>query len=389
MVVEACGHGLARHVVDLTAGLLERGWRVGLVYSTTRPTDGTLETMLLRLRHDPNFRAFSCAMSLWPSLSDIGIVREILRAISMVQAGVVHCHSTKAGFVGRIAAKIAGVPSLYTPHGLLCVDPGLAAPLRVTSGYYEAIFGRLSSRFIALSEEEKACALRLGVPLKRICLVPNGIPLPPPPTAEFRTRMRERFGLEPGTIGVGFVGRLVTQKAIDNLLHAWKVLLDRGRTPRAKLLMVGDGPLRSGLEALSRSLGLAGTVIWAGQQPGPESMAAFDLFVLASDCEAMGYVLLEAMAIGLPIVTTDTGGGRMIVGDGLYARVVPRREPEKLALALEEIAGSAELRDTMGAASRGRVSDFTADRMIDSLTGIYKSLLRTGAPDQPLAGAIG
>ena len=63
LVVESCGHGLARHVVELTDGLLERGWKVGLVYSTTRPTDDTLAVMLRRLRDVPNFRAFECALA--------------------------------------------------------------------------------------------------------------------------------------------------------------------------------------------------------------------------------------------------------------------------------------------------------------------------------------
>jgi glycosyltransferase involved in cell wall biosynthesis len=372
MVCEACGKGVARHIQDLSVGLLQRNWNVALVYSPTL-MDGMFADGLKRLGSHRRFRAIPCPMTHAPSYGDIHVMKEIALAISQFGADVVHCHCTKAGLVGRISAAWLGVPCVYTPHAMLCMSPHLPSAIRSVVGWFEAVFGRWLSHMIAVSEEEKAYALHIGVPAGRVRAVPNGVITSTLPTARERTECRMRLGLADDDVCAGFVGRISRQKAVDNLLHSCRLLRSHG-VERFKIVIVGDGPLRPEMEALSRKLDVDDMLIWAGEQPGAAIMPAFDMFVLSSDYEGMPYVLLEAMAAGLPIVATDVGGVRALVADGENGRIVPRREPSRLAHALDELRQFPELRSRMGASSRSRVAEFSVERMVDGVVDLYNSL---------------
>ncbi|PWH17086.1 MAG: glycosyl transferase family 1 [Ardenticatenia bacterium] len=185
--------------------------------------------------------------------------------------------------------------------------------------------------------------------------------------------------LESGMLRLLFVGRLRYYKGLDVLLRALVQL------PDAQLTIVGDGPMRAPWETLARSLRLDERVHFAGDVPDAELPGWYrraDVFVLPANAraEAFGTVLLEAMASGLPCVTTEVGTGTSwIVQHGVTGLVVPPNDVAALSAALEQLRDSA-LRDAMGRAGRARVEqNFTLARMLQGVEAVYQDALKEAA----------
>ena len=173
-----------------------------------------------------------------------------------------------------------------------------------------------------------------------------------------------------------FVGKLRYYKGLEVLLQAMT------RLPRTTLAVVGDGPMRKNWEALAAELGVAGRVTFRGEAPDAGLPALYrdaDLFVLPSTsrAEAFGTVLLEAMACGLPCVTTEVGGGSSwVVQDGVTGRVVPPGDAVALADAIAELAFDAGILSRLGLAGRARVEEsFTREAMVRGVMAVYREAL--------------
>lgn len=213
----------------------------------------------------------------------------------------------------------------------------------------------------------------------RMTLIPNGVALPSVPErpAEQRTELDPRGA---GPL-VGMVGRLSWKKGYEVALDAAKIL--QAEVPGIRFDIVGDGELRGDLEARARDMGLASTVRFLGQRRDvPELMRGFDCFALSSVIEGMPNALLEAMALGRPVVTTAAGGSREVVLDGESGLVVPPRDAAALAGAIRRVVQQPELAARLAAAGQKRVREhFSLDAMIESLDQLYRSeLTRAGFP---------
>ena len=176
-LVESAAAGVGRHVVDLTAGLLARGHQVHLLYSELR-SDQTFASDLRRLKKHSSFHALQVSMRQWPSRSDIHAIR-VLREYMRTHGpfDLVHCHSTKAGLIGRVG--LVGHPGkrLYTPHMFFTMRTTGALPIRWAVAMLEASLSRLCHGVIAVSREERSHAVELGIAPAKICVIPNGVPL--------------------------------------------------------------------------------------------------------------------------------------------------------------------------------------------------------------------
>lgn len=148
-----------------------------------------------------------------------------------------------------------------------------------------------------------------------------------------------------------------------------------GRFPQARLAVVGTGPLEAMAREEAARLGIADRVDWLGLQDGPSVMALFDVFLLPSRYEGLPYVLIEAMAKGLPLVTTRIGGAGTLVEEGVNGHTAPHSRPDLLAEALAKVLGDAALRADMGRASLRKSAYFTADRMVADNIRVYGSLI--------------
>lgn len=195
-------------------------------------------------------------------------------------------------------------------------------------------------------------------------------------SAEQRESTRVAWGIPAGAVVIGCVARLVPVKDHATLIHALVQL--RQTTPRAHLVLIGDGESRPVLEALAMTTGVRDHVTFAGELRGGENHhRAFDISVLCSHSEGFPNSLVEAMAAGVPIVATRVGGIVDAVADGENGLLVPVGDRAELADALRRLATDATLRAMMGDTGRSRArARYTATEAVRSLEGMYDTLLR-------------
>ncbi len=193
----------------------------------------------------------------------------------------------------------------------------------------------------------------------RIVSIPNGVPVPPTPW-----QRRPDWRAEPRA---AFVGRLAPEKGLDTLIDAWPAV--RTAHPAARLILIGEGPERPALEARARSLGLAVGPNQAVEMPGAAADATaalrdVDLFVLPSREEGMSIALLEAMALGIPLVASSIPGNRRIVGDFKHGRLAPPDDPQELARVINEQWAGFDRAFHMSRAARSRVEQEFSIRIV-------------------------
>ncbi len=363
MVVESCGGGVGRHVFDLTEGLIERHWEVHLVYSPGRAEP----SFRRRLESITGLVHAACPMRRCPHPSDVTALRFLRRYLrDRGPFAIVHGHSSKAGALARLAAVGVGAGVVYTPHALVTMDPGLPRAKRLVYRAAERAMAPLADRIIAVSPAERRHALSLGLGADRVIAIPNGLTRSEAPP---RPVVRRWLGLGDDEPVIGFVGRLVPQKAPDVLLRA--LALAAEAVPGCRLAMVGSGPLEDHLRDLAGRLGVADRMLWLGDREGRPLLAAFDVFALPSRYEGLPYVALEALAAGLPIVATAESGVGLVVRDGRNGRIVPRDRPDRLAAALIEYLADDDLRRRAGDFALRRAMRFTAVRMVDRTLAAY------------------
>lgn len=366
LALEPSGGGSGRHVLDLAARLAKRGHQVHAIYSPTRA-----EARFTQALTGLGIPVAAIPMRRAPHPSDVGASMALRRYIKANGPfDVLHGHSSKAGALIRLAAL--GLPGarIYTPHCFRTMDPTLGAAGHLIFGGAERLLAPLSHAIICVAQEELAHARAvLHLKASRLHLVINGVD---PPDFSRRAVLRAQFGFAPDAVVVGFLGRYVAQKAPERLLEALALCAKAGRPP-FHLAMAGEGPQEAALKAQAAAMGLSAHITWLPGSVGPDAMLAFDLFAMPSAYEAMPYVLLEAAAAGLPIVATRVGGTGATIGEGENGFVVDNWDAGAFAAALARIAGDADLRARMSAASRARAKGFTIDAMTDHTEAVYAS----------------
>jgi len=374
-LIESASAGAGRHVTELTAGLIARGHQVELLYSDLR-SDQTFTDDLRGLEKHSGFRAFRVSMRRLPGNGDVHAIRTLRRyASNDGPFDLVHCHSTKAGLIGRVSLAGHPVKCLYTPHMFFTMQPGPAALTKWAVARLEQGLSRLCDRIIVVSREEYAHALELGIPSQKLSLIPNGVSLDQPRLSESdRDAIRRKWELRDTEVCIGFVGRLASQKSPQTLLQSFAALLQRTAVP-ARLVMIGDGPLESSLRRLATELNLDGHIAWLGACDARPLMGAFDMLALTSDSEGHPLVVLEAMAHGLPIVATAVGGISETVRHGVNGFIAPVRGVPEIATAMEALVNDPELRGRMGEASRTLSRNFSVERMVEQTVALYEYVI--------------
>lgn len=265
------------------------------------------------------------------------LVRDLRRAIAGSQADVVHAHGYKA--VVYAAAACGGRPLFVTHHGVGGVDAKSAAYVAVAVAAY-----RRATRVFAVSESTRAHLLRRGVPPRRVVTLHNfvGLELPavvPDPD-------------EDGTIRAAFLGRLSPEKGADVLLKALAWTSHRA----LRLSVFGDGPERERLELLAAELSLDDRVRFEGFRDDVVArILASHVVVLPSRSEGLPMTMLEAMALGRPVLATRVGGVPEVFDASLGGELVPPDDPAALAAALDSFAGGAGARVALAMAGVERV----------------------------------
>ena len=306
---------------------------------------------------------------------DFVAVWKLWRTIRRGRYDVVHTHSSKAGIVGRIAARLAGVPVIvHTAHGwgFNRHQPWYAYWLYV---WLERLCARFTSAIVVVGTSNRDEGLALGIGrADQYRLIRSGIEVATyRDTSISREEARQRLGLPLDAFVVGSVGRFCEQKAPLDLLAAFEAVARQH--PRARLVFVGDGPQAAELQAAIAWAHLGDRVHLAGlRRDVPELLRAFDVFALASRWEGLPRVFPQALAAGLPIVATRVAGAPDAVVPGETGWLVEVGDIEGLATRLRELAEDPAQARRMGQAGLARVEEFSARRMVDQLADLYQEL---------------
>ncbi len=313
--------------------------------------------------------------------------REIRTLLEVGGFDVVHTHSSKAGALGRLAARAAGVPAVvHTFHGFPFHE--FQSPLR-RAAYIaaERRLGRITDRFIAVgvSVAAEAVRLRLAAP-ERIRVIPVSIEdRSVARTAESRARARSLLGIPEHASLLGTVGRLDSQKAPQHLVEAMAILDRRG----VHAVWIGDGPLRSEIETLIRRRGLEGRVHLVGERSDvADLLPGLDVFVMTSLYEGLPCAIVEAMRCGLPVVASAVNGVPELVVPGQTGFLVPPARPVAVAAAVAHLLDHPAERQRMAEQARLAVSGrFVAADSGLALGALYEEALGYPAPALQMIGA--
>ena len=309
-------------------------------------------------------------------LRDLASVGQLWRRFRQARPGIVHTHTSKAGFVGRLAARLAGVPVIiHQPHGHIFYGYWGA---RKTALFVmlERVAARWTDTIVTLTPTEVEEHLARGIGRRaQFAVVPSGVPTAAlRDAAPARESARARLGLGSDAFVIAGVGRLVPIKGFDLLVTALAELA-RG-VPDAHVLLIGDGEERVALESHAAALGVADRLhITGATTEVMDALAAADVLAAPSRNEGMGRVLVEAMVLGLPVVGTAVGGiPDVIVKE--CGRLVPPDDAPALAAALTELGIDHPLRAKLGAAARPRAEAFSTGVAAAAMRAIYDRLAR-------------
>jgi glycosyltransferase involved in cell wall biosynthesis len=326
-----------------------------------------------------------------PSLvRDISPVKDLKALLNMIdilrrtRVDIVHTHTSKAGVLGRFAAAISGIRAVvHSPHGHIFGKdaniPGVTGrPLRKAFFYFlERAAAPQARKIVTLTARNRNDHIALGLASpSKLSVLHNAVDVDCFEAAKpKRDAMRAELGYEPDDCVIGIIGRLTSEKGHKSLLEAFCTVSKK--MPKVRLLVVGGGPLRGELERAARELELDDCVRFLGvREDVPELMSASDIVALASTYEGLGIVLLEAMALGKPVVATRVGGVPEIVVGGETGLLVGPNDPQAMADAIERLARDENMCARMGNAGKKRVQEsFTMPIMLKRLEKLYEDVL--------------
>lgn len=307
----------------------------------------------------------------------IGTVVRLRRLLERSGAEIVHTHRYKDTVLGSIAARLAGVRHVVrTVHGLNEAMGGWTRSKLAAYDVLDRTALRLSGDGVVAVSRRIADSLgALGYGFPPVTHIPNGIDLGRLSVTRGREAVRQEMGIGGDDFLVGTAGRLSPVKGHVHLLRAARSILRQQR--RARFVIAGDGPLRDELAAEARRLGIERECLLVGPRADVlDLVAALDVFVLPSLDEGVPMALLEAMALGRPVVAAAVGGVPEVVTDRASGRLVPPADADALAEACLELARDEFLARRLGAQARRVVEDrFSHERSGEALMGLYRRVV--------------
>jgi glycosyltransferase involved in cell wall biosynthesis len=308
---------------------------------------------------------------------DLATLWQLVRLMRRFRPDVVHTHTAKAGFVGRLAAWIARVPvRVHTFHG------------HVFHGYFrrwktrlflwlEWLSARISSRVITISPalaDELVETYRI-CPAEKMVVLPLGLDLEPltrPKAPETAHDFRTAHHIPLNRRLVGIIGRLVPIKNVSLFLQAASQIV--AERDDVQFVVIGDGDRRPQLEAEAQSLGIAEQVTFTGWvQDVQLPLSALDVLALTSNNEGTPVSIIEAMAAGVPVVATAVGGVPDVLGGGEYGQLVPTGDARALATGIQKaLAGEHPPQDR---AREAALSQYGINGLASALEALYYELL--------------
>jgi glycosyltransferase involved in cell wall biosynthesis len=374
--------GPSIQAVRLTTALEAHGFTTALLHGRLGAGEGDM-SYLIPPGADTRYIATLCR-PLSP-FDDVRTLLRLYREFRALRPAIVHTHMAKAGMLGRVAAAAYNLTRgaeprakvIHTYHGHVLDGYFGRAATALFIGI-ERMLARISDRIIAISPAirgELLTTYRIGR-ADQYEVVPLGFDLAPFAAVDDRARQEARraLGIPAEALVISTVGRLTAIKQHRLFLDTVKRVVDA--EPRAIALIAGDGELRGDLEAHAAALGISDRVRMLGWRRDLATIyAATDVFLLTSRNEGTPVALIEAMASGVPGVSTDVGGVGDVMG-GDTGRMAPFGDAAGLASAIVELLSDPALRAQLGARARARVLEhYDLGRLVGDIAALYRTLL--------------
>ena len=369
--------GAQKHVIDLASELSKTGEFECAVAS--EPNENFAKIL------KENGVEFSPIKRLQRSinpLSDLFALFEIYNLIKSQKPDIVHLHSSKAGVLGVLAGRMAGVKKIvFTAHGWVFNEqlPWFKKRLYILISRFTALF---QDSIICVSEYDKTAALKYKIaPEKKLFVIPNGINVEKLKFLEKEQAKKQiqeigNWKLEIGNFIVGSIANLYKNKAIDVLIEAAREIKNKKENIKNEFLflVIGEGKERENLELRIKNYELSDHFFLIGAVPEAwKYLKAFDIFVLPSLKEGFPYAILEAMAAGLPIVASKVGGIPEMIAGGENGLLIKPGDAKELAAAILRLSQDEEMAKKLGNEAERTVKEkFGLQEMVKKTTEVYK-----------------
>lgn len=309
---------------------------------------------------------------------DLAGLWKLYRHLRTHRYTLVHTHTTKAGFIGRLAAWMAGVPIvLHTAHGFAFHESSSKWKI-----FFYTAMERIASigcrHVITVSHFHERWGRELGIAAKhKLLAIPNGIPEPPQISPASVHETRKTWGADANCFVILTPGRLAPEKGLEDLIEAIG-LLDSDTRQKIRVVIAGDGVLRHSLEGQVARNGLSEYVRFLGfRQDIPKLIEASDLVVLPTWREGLSIALLEAMAQGRTILTTTIGSNKEATENGRAALLVAPMKPAELASAIQRAVDDPQLCAHLGRCAREIFEQrYTQEQMLSAYHQLYVNLFK-------------
>ncbi|WP_397546073.1 glycosyltransferase family 4 protein [Rhodothermus marinus] len=353
--------GAQMHVLDLARGYQARGCQVTILAGSQGSFSELVQAAGISFMQVPFLQR---AIHPW---KDVRCLLALRRLLQTLKPDLVATHSSKAGWLGRLAAHSLRIPVVFTAHGWAFTE-GIPYPQRWLFRIAERLAAPFADKIITVSEYDLKLALRYRIaPPERLITVYYGIP-------DIPLHLRAHPGADSnGIVRLIMVARFSPQKDQALVLRALAGLRDLPW----ELELVGDGPLRPACEQLARQLQLSKRVHFLGERKDvAERLARAHIFVLASNYEGLPITILEAMRAGLPVVAANVSGVSEGVEHGKTGLLFARGNVEELRSCLRTLILSPELRQNMGCMGRMKYEmQFTLDNMLENTWNVYSEVI--------------
>lgn len=355
-------------------GLARRGHRVTLAVGPDAGPEGTL--MAEARSGGYEIRVIASLHRAIRPLADLAAYRDLRRFLAELKPEVVHTHSSKAGILGRYAARDAGVPTIiHTIHGM-SFNRTQSAFTRRLYRVLERKCARFTDSLVGVADAMVRQSVEADIaPPERFVTVYSGMRTEWYDPAGYDGKaVRREWGFSDDHIVLGAVARLFRNKGYEQLIPA--MALAAGRIPALRFVWVGDGSQRAGYEQQLQSLGIRSRVHLTGLVPPQEvarMLAGMDALVHASQWEGLPRVAVQSLLVGKPVISFDIDGAPEVVIHGSTGLLVPLNDISGLAEAMVAMAGDADRRLRMGETGRALCLErFDCRRMVDELESLYK-----------------
>jgi glycosyltransferase involved in cell wall biosynthesis len=286
---------------------------------------------------------------------------------------IVHCHSSHAHGVAFIARGGSLSPRPTRTRPALVVSRRVDFPVG-RNGLGALKYRRGADVYVAVSNGVRDVLIRSGVPDERVRLVQDGINLKKFAGVKDHGYLLDEFGLSPDTPVIGNVAALAPHKSQVDFIRAAAIVTRE--IPGAKFFIVGEGRLRRRLEALIKDLGLQDTVFLPGFRSDVlEFLSLFHCFVMSSYLEGLCTSIMDAQAMGIPVVATNTGGIPDLVEDQVTGLLAPPRDPARIAGAVIRMMRDANLSSGCVERARTKAQSYDYRHMVDGTVDVYRQTL--------------